>query len=157
LGLVGAFLYHGQTIGTIRFIPMGFGLSPCEQVLREQPIDAALLEGSWEVGRLVLASRYRQGADTLRQCLFLTLVHLIEHTGVQNFFATSNPVLARLYRRFGFSQVARVRPTDPSAEPFLLIHASVQAVLEGLAADDAQRERAQALLELRRMPEATPC
>lgn len=134
---------------------MGLDLAPCDAFVQDQALPPGCLQGSWEVGRLVLAPEYRTGSDALRRCLFLTLVYLIEHTGVQNFFASCNPLLARLYRRFGFAPVGRVQ-AGQECEPFVLIHGSVQDVLKALAGDDAERARAESLLALRTAG-ARPC
>lgn len=134
---------------------MGLQLAPCDAFARGQALPPGCLDGSWEVGRLVLAPEYRTGPDALRRCLFLTLVYLIEHTGVQNFFASCNPLLARLYRRFGFSALGRVDAAQ-GCEPFVLIHGSVQDVMEALAGDAAERSRAERLLALRTAG-ARPC
>lgn len=133
---------------------MGLDLAPCDAFVQGQALPPGCTEGSWEVGRLVLAPEYRTGPDALRRCLFLTLVYLIEHTGVQNFFASCNPLLARLYRRFGFAAVGRVDAAN-GCEPYVLIHGGVHEVLEALAGDDAERGRAERLLALR--AEARPC
>ncbi|NNU43059.1 hypothetical protein [Ramlibacter montanisoli] len=91
IGLVGAFLRFGEAIGTIRLVPMTEGVAPCEKLLERHRIPWELRDESWEVGRLVLAERYRSGPESLKRCLFLTLVHLIENTNVENLFASCTP------------------------------------------------------------------
>jgi hypothetical protein len=111
---------------------MNQGLAPCEAILRQQsPLPAEWYEGSWEVGRLVLAPEYRSGAEALKRCLLLTFMYLVRTTNIRNGFAVCNPVLGRLYRRFGFSVLASNAWEDPMGS-FCLIHGSVPAVLRAL-------------------------
>lgn len=111
---------------------MDRGLAPCEEILQRQSLlPAHLYEGSWEVGRLVLAPEYRSGAEALKRCLLLTFLYLVGTTGIKNGFAMCNPVLGRLYRRFGFSVLASHAWEDPTGS-FSLIHGSVPAVLRAL-------------------------
>lgn len=134
---------------------MGLGLAPCDAFVQDQALAPGFRESSWEVGRLVLSPEYRTGLDVLRRCLFLTLIYLIEHTAVQNSFASCSPQLARLYRRFGFSPVGCVQ-AGQACEPFVLIHGSVQTVLEAVAGDAAERRLVEHLLALRAAG-ARPC
>jgi len=138
----------GETIGTIRLIPMDQGLAPCEKLLARHDIPAELREESWEVGRLVLAPRYRSGPDALKRCLFLTLVHLIDHTDVENLFASCTPLLSRLYRRFGFNVIVKDASCDAEGT-YHLIHGTVPDVLRALAGTAQERELAEDILQLR--------
>jgi hypothetical protein len=156
MGLVGAFLRFGETIGTIRLLPMTDGLAPCEKLLGRHEIAPELRHQSWEVGRLVLASRFRSGPEALKRCLFLTLVHLIDNTEVENLFASCTPVLSRLYRRFGFDVVVKDAHCD-AAGSYHLIHGTVPDVLRGLAGNAQEREVAEDLLALREAAGALPC
>lgn len=131
--MVGAFECHGTIIGTIRLIPMNQGLAPCEAVLQQQSLlPGHYYEDSWEIGRLVLAPQYRQGQETLKKCLLLTLLHLVETVNIKNGFALCNPVLGRLYRRFGFTVVAK-NACEGATGAFSLIHGAVPTVLRALA------------------------
>lgn len=152
---MGSFLRHGEYIGTIRLLPMNQGLAPCEQLVRRHNVDEFLLPSAWEVGRLVLASRYRSGPEALKRCLYLTLVYLLEHTDVENLFASCTPVLSRLYRRFGFNVVVKDASRDGEGT-YSLIHGTVPGVLRALASTEAERRQAEAILE-RRDAEVLAC
>jgi predicted GNAT family N-acyltransferase len=122
---------------------MNQGLAPCEAVLGQQSLlPAHLYEDSWEIGRLVIGPQYRQGYDTVKKCLHLTLLHLVRTVQIKNGFALCNPVLGRLYRRFGFTVVVK-NAWEGATGSFSLIHGSVSDVLNALAETDAER----ALLE----------
>ena len=124
------------------------GLAPCEKLLARHPVPSELQQGSWEVGRLVLAERYRSGPDSLKRCLFLTLLHLIENTDVENLFASCTPLLSRLYRRFGFNVVVKDACFDETG-PYHLIHGTVPGVLRALAGNAEERALAEDILQLR--------
>ncbi len=125
---------------------MNQGLAPCEAVLERQSLLAgAYYEGSWEVGRLVLAPQYRAGPEALKRCLFLALVYLVRNTDIQNLFASCTPLLGRLYRRFGFTVLVK-DACEGSGESYSLIHGSVPVVLRALANNDEERELAEAEL-----------
>lgn len=149
---MGAFECRGQFIGTIRFVPMGLGLAPCEALLRQQR-DFSLddYENSWEVGRLVLASQCRSAPEALKRCLFLTFMCLAKETSGMNFFASCTPLLSRLYRRFGFSVLVK-DACSGVADSYSLIHGRMPTILLALAGSSA--ERAQAEPELARMDNA---
>ena len=130
----------GAVIGTIRLIPMDRGLAPCEAILQRQSLlGAEYYESSWEVGRLVIAPQYRSGAETLKRCLFLTLLFLVRTTSIQNGFAMCHPALSRLYRRCGFSVVVKEVMTESTAEPMSLIHGRASTVLLALVSSAADR------------------
>jgi predicted GNAT family N-acyltransferase len=143
----------GEYIGTIRYVPMDQGLAPCETLVRRHHLAGALPDRSWEVGRLVLAPQYRSGPDALKRFLFLTLVDLLEEAHVENLFASCTPLLSRLYRRFGFSVVAREASHDGQGS-YALIHGPVPEVLRALAASREERAQVERLLAQR---EALPC
>lgn len=127
---MGAFECRGVVFGTVRVLPMNLGLAPCDDVLDRQPdLPEGIREHAWEVGRLVLAPHYRAGPDLLRRCLALTLLDMVEHAPVQNIFASCRPVLARLYRRFGYTALARDVGGTGSEDSYTLIHAQVACVL----------------------------
>ncbi|NPC54210.1 hypothetical protein HNE04_01090 [Caenimonas sp. S4] len=112
---------------------MNQGLAPCEAVLERQSLlPGHYYENSWEIGRLVIGPQYRHGYETVKKCLQLTLLHLVEAVNIKNGFALCNPVLGRLYRRFGFSVVVK-NAWEGSTGSFSLIHGPVAAVLNALA------------------------
>lgn len=132
------------------------GVAPCEKLLERHSIPWELRDESWEVGRLVLAERYRSGPESLKRCLFLTLVHLIENTNVENLFASCTPLLSRLYRRFGFNVLVKDASSDGESS-YHLIHGTVPDVLRALAGSAAEREQAEDILALRETAGAVPC
>ena len=127
---------------------MDQGLAPCEKLLQRHAVPPELRDQSWEVGRLVLAPRFRSGPDSLKRCLFLTLLHLIDHTDVENLFASCTPLLSRLYRRFGFDVVVKDASCDAQGT-YHLIHGTVPDVLRALAGNAQERELAEDILALR--------
>jgi predicted GNAT family N-acyltransferase len=129
---------------------MDHGLAPCEKLVARHGVTPELREGSWEVGRLVLAQRYRSGPESLKRCLFLTLVHLIENTNVENLFASCTPLLSRLYRRFGFNVLVK-DASQEDGESYSLIHGTVPDVLRALAATPDERQLAENILALREL------
>jgi predicted GNAT family N-acyltransferase len=133
------------------------GLAPCEHLVEGHAVEEGLRDESWEVGRLVLAPQYRSGPEVLKRCLYLTLVHLIETTTVENLFASCTPVLARLYRRFGFDVLVREASRDANGH-YSLIHGTVPAVLRALSGGPVERQVAEAILAVReRNREAVTC
>lgn len=89
---------------------------------------------------MVLAQQYRNGPEVLKRCLLLTLLYLIKTVEIENSFATCSPALGRLYRRFGFSVVAK----DACAgigDPFSLIHGRVSDVLRALTENEPESLR----------------
>lgn len=120
-------------IGTVRILPMNQGLAPCDVVLERQPeLPAAIRDAGWEVGRLVLAPEYRAGPELLRRCLALTLLHMVERAPVQNIFASCKPVLARLYRRFGYSVLVKDVAGAAGEEPYSIIHGRAPVVMQAV-------------------------
>lgn len=138
VGFVGAFEWRGQFIGTIRLIPIGLGLAPCEAILQGLPqLSPDRYAQGWEVGRLVLAPEYRTKPEVLKTCFFLTLMRFIELTPSANFLATCNPILSRLYRRFGFSVLVK-DALQNAGESYSLIHGNVASVRLAVSASAAQ-------------------
>jgi len=118
---------------------MDRGLTPCESLLQQQSLlSAQYYEESWEVGRLVLGPQYRSGPEALKRCLFLTLLHLMQTTNIKNLFASCSPLLARLYRRFGFSVLVR-NACSNGGESYSLIHGHAPSVLMALAGSDDEK------------------
>lgn len=144
---MGAFDWQDTAIGTMRFVPMRGGLSPIEGLLHERPALKPLpAGGNWEFGRLVLDPSYRAGPELLQKCIFLAVSHLLGHFDCENAYASCNSVLARLYRRFGFTVIADDVKVPGEERPFSLIHARAADVLLASAANDAERMYARRLL-----------
>ncbi len=140
MGFVGAFELRGEFIGTIRLIPIGVGLAPCDAILQGLPqLVPQAYDDAWEVGRLVLAPEYRAQPDVLKTCFSLTLMRFVELTPSANFLATCIPALSRLYRRFGFSVLVK-DACRQAQESYALIHGNVPSVRAAVAA--SQREGA---------------
>ena len=143
--MVGAFEWRDEFIGTMRFLPMGKGLSPVEGLLRERGAAALATRGNWEFGRLVLDPAYRAGPELLNKCVFLAVSHLASEFHCNYAFASCTPVLSRLYRRFGFSVIANDVRVPGDEKPYHLIQASIADVLDSSAGTPAERQLARRL------------
>lgn len=119
------------------------GLTLTETLLQQPGSpDIRVREGSWEVGRLVLAEAYRSDPEALKRCLLLALSYLCNHAEVQGLYASCSHVLGRLYRRFGFSAFAKDVVLLGSEKSYTLIHGYPPQVLEALAAGGSARSLA---------------
>lgn len=87
----------------------------------------------WEVGRLVLAPDHRSDINLLRRCLQLTLEHFCAHAQVGHCYAACTHVLARLYRRCGFSALAANVPLPGTEKSYSIICGTAFGVASGLA------------------------
>jgi hypothetical protein len=94
---------------------------------RNPQIPSALRLNGWEVGRLVLAPEYRTTPEILKSCFFMILEQFAERHPTAKFFASCSPLLARLYRRFGFSMLLKDACASGD-EVFSLIHGDVDSV-----------------------------
>lgn len=125
---------------------MNQGLAPCEALLDGQSIlPAHCYDDAWEVGRLVLAPQFRAGPEVLKKCLYVTLMHLVRTTPIENVFAVCTPVLARLYRRLGCSVIVK-DACQGATESLSLIHGKVPGVLRALAGNESELAAAEAEL-----------
>jgi hypothetical protein len=130
-----AFELDGELVGTVRAVPIGYGLTLAEK-LREQagipPRDTYL--NGWEMGRLAISPDWRGGPESLRGFLYLSLSFLHDNISpVGSLHATCTPVLARLYRRFGFTVEGRDVPLPGTAKTYTLIHGYFSHVIAELA------------------------
>ncbi|GAB3758531.1 hypothetical protein GCM10028796_04340 [Ramlibacter monticola] len=140
LGIVMAILKGGMPIGTIRFIPGGHGVTLTERWWADVAMGTEVLESdNWEVGRLVMAPEHRR-ADLLPRCMAMSLMELLEHADVAHFHASCHMLMARLYRRFGFSTHAR--KLTPGGTEAALIHGRVADVARALRVPMEQPEAA---------------
>jgi hypothetical protein len=135
-----AFELDGELVGTVRAVPIGYGLTLAEQ-LREQaglaPRDTYL--NGWEMGRLAISPDYRGGPESLRGFLYLSLSFLHDNISpVGSLHATCTPVLARLYRRFGFTVEGRDVPLLGTAKTYTLIHGYFERVIAELAQGEGE-------------------
>ncbi|MBA3771331.1 MAG: hypothetical protein H0X13_02225 [Ramlibacter sp.] len=147
LGLVLGFDLHGELIGTIRLMPVLFGLTLTEQLLAQvEPDFRARWPRSWDAGRLVMVPQYRTGQKVLKRCLHLVVLHLMAHTDAQYLLGSCTHILARLYRRMGFSFVAQNMPLAGTQKKYTLIHGPIPVVLHALASPtpDAAPEQSEA-------------
>ncbi|MBC5764426.1 N-acetyltransferase [Ramlibacter albus] len=98
----------GERIGTIRIVPLGLGLTLTEQLLDTLAGTVPPPRpGEWEVGRLVLAPAWRGDVEVLRHCLQVGLEHVCSLARIDALYGTCTHALSRLYRRFGYSVIAR--------------------------------------------------
>ncbi|MES2940100.1 MAG: hypothetical protein V4864_20645 [Pseudomonadota bacterium] len=119
----------------MRAVPIGRGLASCDSVLARLPaFPENDLAGAWEIGRLVFAPEYRSGYDSLKKCMQMAFLYLVENADFNNGWALCGPVLVRLYRRFGFA-VAEANAVTTEEEKFSLIHGAVPDVLVALAGE----------------------
>jgi hypothetical protein len=124
----------GDWIGTVRIVPLGYQLTLTETLMPFAGPDVpAMSPGDWEVGRLVLAPEYRTDVHALRLCLRLALQYAFATARVDYLHATCTHVLSRLYRRFGFAEIARDVPLPDTSKVYTLIRGSAAAVAQGLA------------------------
>jgi hypothetical protein len=96
------------------------------------------------VGRLVLSPQYRAGPELLKRCLFLALLYLMRNVEIHDLYATCNPILGRLYRRFGLHPIVKDACKSAEGGSYSLIHGQVPEVLMALAGtptEQAQAER----------------
>ncbi|NIM42387.1 MAG: hypothetical protein GTN84_14540 [Hydrogenophaga sp.] len=128
-GIVVAFDLMDQRIGTIRIVPLGYGLTLTEEFLPQLPSDDfSLTCGAWEVGRLVMAPQYRTDVDALRHCLQKALLHAFADAHVETLWATCTRALSRLYRRFGFATLAQDLPLPGTNKVYSLIRGTADDV-----------------------------
>lgn len=134
MGITVAFERGREIVGTIRAVPMRFGLTLTEKLLAvARPNTGYATADSWEMGRLVMDPEYRGGTDSLRRCLFLAVSFLHETARSGHLHAACTPALARLYRRFGFDVVAEDVPLQGSAKCYTLIHGPMERVTSALS------------------------
>jgi GNAT superfamily N-acetyltransferase len=125
-------------MGTIRIVPLGYDLTLTDTLVPlAGPAVPKVARGDWEVGRLVLAPAYRSDVEALRHCLRLALQYGFANAHVSHLYATCTHVLSRLYRRFGFGEVARDVPLPGTAKSYTIIRGSAHAVASGLAGRSA--------------------
>lgn len=115
---------------------MGYELTLAETLIHQLGPDVhPPREHAWEVGRLVLDHECRSDVNALRRCLFLSLDYARTQARVENLYAACTHVLARLYRRFGFAQVAAGVPLAGTDKTYTLIHGDADHVLRCLAGE----------------------
>lgn len=128
------FELDGETVGTVRVVPMGYGLTLSETLLEQLGDQAPTAgEGDWEVGRLVLAPEYRSDVNALRHCLLTSLRYGCAHARIQGLYATCTHALSRLYRRFGFQAFAHDVPLPGTAKTYTMIRADSAPLLATLS------------------------
>jgi predicted GNAT family N-acyltransferase len=127
----------GEWIGTIRIVPLGYGLTLTENLMPYASGVPAVQAGDWEVGRLVLAPDCRADVHALRQCLRVALEYGFDSADIHHLYATCSHVLSRLYRRFGFTEVARGVVLPGTQKEYTLIRGSAATVATGLASKPA--------------------
>jgi acetyltransferase-like isoleucine patch superfamily enzyme len=103
---------------------------------RHPQIPPELQADAWEVGRLVLAAEYRTTPEILKRCFFLILERFVKVSPRANFFASSSPILCRLYRRFGFNVLVK-DACRTGQDTFSLIHGTVASVAAAVGLEQA--------------------
>jgi hypothetical protein len=147
LGVAVAFELDGELVGTIRAVPIGYGLTLVEKLRAQSDLKPSnTYAGGWEMGRLVVSREYRGGSESLRGFLYLALSFLNSLSPVANLHAACTPALARLYRRFGLEVVARDVPLHGTAKSYCLIHGAFPRVIGALSDADEQSGWAPVLL-----------
>jgi predicted GNAT family N-acyltransferase len=130
IGMVMAIYRGGKAIATIRLVPSGHGVTLAEKTWCDV---AQVKEGfghrSWEVGRLIVAPEHRN-AELLPQCLALALRELMKASDAAFLHASCSPLMARLYRRVGFS-IEKIIQGEGGLQ-HALIHAHVEDVARAL-------------------------
>ena len=136
-----AFEVRGQLVGTVRAVPMCYGLTLAEKLLHQVlPDPGDMLDDSWEMGRLVISPEFRSGQEALMRCLFLSLSFLHDRAPIANLHATCTAALARLYRRTGFEVVASDVPLLGTAKTYTLIHGPFSRVMASLCRWDERAD-----------------
>jgi hypothetical protein len=139
-------------VGTVRAVPFGHQLTLAEQLRAQVGVspDDTYMNG-WEMGRLVISPDFRGGPESLKGFLYLSLSFLHGLSPVGSLHATCTPVLARLYRRFGFSVVAKDVPLLGTAKTYTVIHGYFDEVIAELAEhnESAPAPLAPAMLQAR--------
>ena len=116
---------------------MGRRLTLTDMLMSTLGTTEPIVDGHWEVGRLVLVPRYRADVAALKHCLFLALNFACEYAEVSHLYAACTHVLSRLYRRFGFQPFARDVPLRGTDKLYTLIRGTGAQVLQTLADQDA--------------------
>jgi N-acyl-L-homoserine lactone synthetase len=130
----------GETVGTVRVVPMGLGLTLTETLFEQLGAQApAIGPGDWEVGRLVLAPEYRSDVNALRHCLLTSLRYGCGHSQIRGLYATCTHALSRLYRRFGFTAFAHDVPLPGTSKTYTMIRADSGPLLATLSAQRGAR------------------
>jgi hypothetical protein len=150
LGVAVAFELDGELVGTVRAVPIGYGLTLVEKLRSHLALDPGhtYLRG-WEMGRLVISPQYRGGPESLKGFLYLSLSFLNRISPVGNLHAACTPALARLYRRFGLAMVARDVPLPGTEKTYTLIHGPFERVIGELSENDEQTTWAPMMLDRR--------
>lgn len=130
LGVVVAFYLGNEVVATIRAVPFGHGVTLAEKSWNDVTEGKARYEEhSWEIGRLIVAPRHRS-AELLAKCLAIGLHELIKACEARYLHASCSPLMARLYRRYGF-KTEKLIPGNHGLQ-HALIHAEVVDVLRAL-------------------------
>lgn len=130
LGLVMAISRGEAPIATIRFIPFGHGVTLAEKRWAASTRSKVSYgPRSWEVGRLIVAPEHRSMA-LLKTCLSLAMQELSRASDARCLHASCSPLLARLYRCFGFV-TEEVFQSETGAQ-HVLIHAKLSDVMRAL-------------------------
>lgn len=130
-------------MGTIRSVPMCHGLTLTEKLLlnTSSEQDKAIPDGSWEMGRLVLAPESRGGVDLLARCAGMALNFLAKQADAAHLFASCSDALSRLYRLYGFSVYRNQVVLEGTGKTYTVIHGDAGRVAASLARIGARAAR----------------
>ena len=132
------FELDGETVGTVRVVPMGYGLTLSETLFAQLGTAAPQARTcDWEVGRLVLAPEYRSDVGALRHCLLMALRYGCAHAQISSLYATCTHALSRLYRRLGWEAFANEVPLVGTDKSYTLIRAQAGPLMATLSGQRA--------------------
>lgn len=130
IGLVTAVWRNRRPVATLRLVPAGRGLTGAERLREKIPFDASILgQGSWEVGRVIMAPEDRH-PDLLLECLRLTMEELVQQVEMRHFHATTTLGMARLWRRVGIHTLLTTH--GDSGRRYALVHGRAEDVARAL-------------------------
>lgn len=131
MGMVLAYERGQRVVATLRFVPSGRGITGLERLPAEAALPPNILgQGSWEVGRVVVAPEERHN-DILGQCFSIALMEILRTHVVQRFYAiAATPVGARLWRRYGMQLAATIH--GASGQEYKVVVGAVNEVAAAL-------------------------
>jgi hypothetical protein len=136
IGMVTCVSSSTRVMATLRFVQTGRGLTGAERLHQREPFDSEILgQGSWEIGRVIMAPEDRH-PETLFQCMRVALLGLLELQDVRRFHATTTLPMARLWRRFGMRTV--LTTAGESGTRYALVHGLVEDAAGALGVKLAQ-------------------
>jgi hypothetical protein len=140
VGLVTSVCSGDRVVATLRFVPTGHGLTGAERLYQREGFNSEILgEGSWEIGRVIMAPEDRH-PHVLLECLQVAMRGLLELQDVRRFHATTTMAMSRLWRRFGMRTV--LTTTGESGTRYALVHGLVEDAADAIGVKLAARPAA---------------